>query len=67
MNHVRSVFCGRWEAYPREFAKCRGCRKAKYCGKEYQSTAWSEDFGVVQRMLMKMDTKGHHDRDRDHY
>jgi len=42
-------------------------RKAKYCGKEYQSTAWSEDFGVVQRMLMKMDTKGHHDRDRDHY
>lgn len=34
--------CGRWEAYPREFAKCRRCRKAKYCGKECQSTAWSE-------------------------
>jgi hypothetical protein len=36
------VLCGRWETYPREFAKCRRCRKAKYCGKECQSTAWSE-------------------------
>jgi hypothetical protein len=36
------VLCGRWESYPREFAKCRRCRKAKYCGKECQSTAWSE-------------------------
>lgn len=36
------MLCGRWEAYPREFAKCRRCRKAKYCGKECQSTAWSE-------------------------
>lgn len=34
--------CGRWETFPREFAKCRRCRKAKYCGKECQSTAWSE-------------------------
>src|SRR5882762_8184482 len=37
-----AVLCGRWESYPREFAKCRRCRKAKYCGKECQSTAWSE-------------------------
>lgn len=36
------MLCGRWEEYPREFAKCRRCRKAKYCGKECQSTAWSE-------------------------
>ena len=36
------MLCGRWETYPREFAKCRRCRKAKYCGKECQSTAWSE-------------------------
>lgn len=36
------MLCGRWESYPREFAKCRRCRKAKYCGKECQSTAWSE-------------------------
>lgn len=34
--------CGRWEVYPREFAKCRRCRKAKYCSKECQSKAWSE-------------------------
>ena len=25
-----------------EFAKCRRRRKAKYCGKDCQSTAWSE-------------------------
>jgi hypothetical protein len=36
------VLCGKWESFPREFAKCRRCRKAKYCGKECQSTAWSE-------------------------
>jgi hypothetical protein len=35
------VLCGKWETFPREFAKCRRCRKAKYCGKECQSTAWS--------------------------
>lgn len=36
------VLCGRWEQFPRQFAKCRRCRKAKYCGKECQSSAWSE-------------------------
>ena len=36
------MLCGKWERFPREFAKCRRCRKAKYCGKECQSTAWSE-------------------------
>ena len=42
-NYSFAVLCGRWETYPREFAKCHRCRKAKYCGKECQSTAWSED------------------------
>ena len=37
-----TVLCGKWESFPREFAKCRRCRKAKYCGKECQSRAWSE-------------------------
>jgi hypothetical protein len=41
-SHVVIVLCGKWETFPREFAKCRRCRKAKYCGKECQSTAWSE-------------------------
>ena len=36
------MLCGKWESFPREFAKCRRCRKAKYCGKECQSRAWSE-------------------------
>ncbi|KAF9579362.1 hypothetical protein BGW38_004415, partial [Lunasporangiospora selenospora] len=34
--------CGKWETKPREFAKCRRCRKAKYCSKQCQSKAWSE-------------------------
>ncbi|KAJ1651381.1 hypothetical protein IWQ61_008038 [Dispira simplex] len=32
--------CLRWESYPREFAKCRRCRKAKYCSRECQSASW---------------------------
>ncbi|KAJ3821134.1 hypothetical protein F5878DRAFT_651985 [Lentinula raphanica] len=42
IRQCANMLCGRWEEYPREFAKCRRCRKAKYCGKECQSTAWSE-------------------------
>ncbi|CAO3573585.1 unnamed protein product [Mortierella alpina] len=34
--------CGKWETKPREFAKCRRCRKAKYCSKPCQSKAWNE-------------------------
>jgi hypothetical protein len=36
------VLRGEWETFPRVFAKCRRCRKAKYCGKECRSRAWSE-------------------------
>jgi hypothetical protein len=36
------VLYGRWETYPRKFAKRRRCRNAEYCRKECQSTAWSE-------------------------
>ncbi|KAF2838061.1 hypothetical protein M501DRAFT_1017094 [Patellaria atrata CBS 101060] len=32
--------CGRWEQYPRQFAKCRRCRRTKYCSKECQKSAW---------------------------
>jgi hypothetical protein len=42
IRQCANMLCGRWEEYPREFAKCRRCRKAKYCGKECQSSAWSE-------------------------
>lgn len=32
--------CGKWETKPRQFAKCRRCKRAKYCSKECQSKAW---------------------------
>ncbi|ORZ00798.1 hypothetical protein BCR43DRAFT_485805 [Syncephalastrum racemosum] len=34
--------CHKWEQNQREFAKCKRCRKAKYCSKACQSGAWSE-------------------------
>ncbi|KAI0350438.1 hypothetical protein OH77DRAFT_1431059 [Trametes cingulata] len=42
IRQCANMLCGKWERFPREFAKCRRCRKAKYCGKECQSTAWRE-------------------------
>ncbi|KAK9317958.1 hypothetical protein V1522DRAFT_8521 [Lipomyces starkeyi] len=32
--------CGKWEEYPKQFAKCRRCRRTKYCSKNCQSKAW---------------------------
>lgn len=32
--------CGKWETFPRQFAKCRRCRRTKYCSKECQKSAW---------------------------
>lgn len=32
--------CGKWEEYPRQFAKCRRCRRTKYCSKDCQKGAW---------------------------
>ncbi|KZV81265.1 hypothetical protein EXIGLDRAFT_844764 [Exidia glandulosa HHB12029] len=42
VRQCANMLCGKWEESPRQFAKCRRCRKAKYCGKECQSRAWSE-------------------------
>jgi hypothetical protein len=42
IRQCANMMCGRWEEYPREFAKCRRCRKAKYCNKVCQSRAWSD-------------------------
>ncbi|KAM0670480.1 hypothetical protein ACQRIU_000875 [Beauveria bassiana] len=33
--------CGTWEEFPRQFAKCRRCRRTKYCSKECQKSAWA--------------------------
>lgn len=40
IRQCANMACGAWETYPREFAKCRRCRKAKYCSKVCQSAAW---------------------------
>ncbi|KAF2279980.1 uncharacterized protein EI97DRAFT_106637 [Westerdykella ornata] len=32
--------CGKWEEYARQYAKCRRCRRTKYCSKECQKSAW---------------------------
>lgn len=32
--------CNKWEEWPRQFAKCRRCRRTKYCSKECQKNAW---------------------------
>lgn len=33
--------CARWESYPRQFAKCRRCKRTKYCSKQCQLKAWA--------------------------
>ncbi|KAK5079041.1 hypothetical protein LTR51_001236 [Lithohypha guttulata] len=33
--------CGKWEEYPRQFAKCRRCKRTKYCSKECQRDSWT--------------------------
>ncbi|GAA6041415.1 hypothetical protein JCM8097_005239 [Rhodosporidiobolus ruineniae] len=40
IRQCANMRCGAWESCPRQFAKCRRCRKAKYCSKECQSEAW---------------------------
>ncbi|KAG1472627.1 hypothetical protein G6F56_001427 [Rhizopus delemar] len=42
VRQCANMQCGKWERVPREFAKCRRCRKAKYCSKACQSRAWSD-------------------------
>ncbi|KAK9767439.1 hypothetical protein K7432_002795 [Basidiobolus ranarum] len=42
IRQCANMTCGKWERYPREFSKCRRCRKAKYCSKTCQSKAWSD-------------------------
>ena len=41
IRQCTNMLCNKWETAPRDFAKCRWCRKAKYCGKECQSRAWA--------------------------
>jgi len=36
------VDCNMWEKYPQEFAKCRRCRKAKFCSRLCQTRSWAD-------------------------
>lgn len=40
VRQCASFTCGKWEEYPRQFAKCRRCKRTKYCSKECQSNLW---------------------------
>ncbi|KAI8149717.1 hypothetical protein BJV82DRAFT_589031 [Fennellomyces sp. T-0311] len=42
IRRCANMRCGKWEKQQREFAKCRRCRKAKYCSKACQSQAWAD-------------------------
>lgn len=33
--------CGKWEDYPKQFAKCRRCKRTKYCSRECQLHSWN--------------------------
>lgn len=32
--------CGKWEDHPKQFSKCRRCKRAKYCSRDCQTKAW---------------------------
>lgn len=32
--------CGIWEDHPKQFSKCRRCKRAKYCSRNCQTKAW---------------------------
>jgi len=49
IRQCANMLCGAWESFPREFAKCRRCRKAKYCSKTCQSRAWQGGHRSVSR------------------
>ncbi|CAN6634831.1 hypothetical protein TRVA0_014S02960 [Trichomonascus vanleenenianus] len=40
IRQCASFACGKWEEYPRQFAKCRRCKRSRYCSKPCQLQAW---------------------------
>jgi hypothetical protein len=41
--------CGKWEEYPRQFAKCRRCRRTKYCSKVFDPSVLKDRRLTVLR------------------
>ena len=72
--------CGKWEEYTRQFAKCRRCRRTKYCSKECQKGAWGShrfwcvaaepgdgEAGGSERHGHHRHGHGHHHRSGQHH
>ncbi|KAK3721462.1 hypothetical protein LTR37_003017 [Vermiconidia calcicola] len=72
--------CGQWEEYTRQFAKCRRCRRTKYCSKECQKGAWGShrfwcvaaepgdgEAGGSERHHRHGHGHGHHHRSHHHH
>lgn len=36
-----NFFCGKWEDHPKQFPKCRRCKRTKYCSCECQLQSWA--------------------------
>lgn len=41
VRQCSNFLCGKWEEYPRQFAKCRRCKRTKYCSRKCQLKAWT--------------------------
>lgn len=41
IRQCASFECGKWEEFPKQFAKCRRCKRTKYCSKACQLKAWN--------------------------
>jgi len=60
--------CGKWEEYTRQFAKCRRCRRTKYCSKECQKGAWgSHRFWCVAADQQDGESSDRHHRRHHHH
>lgn len=60
--------CGKWEEYTRQFAKCRRCRRTKYCSKECQKGAWgSHRFWCVAADDAREGGEGSSERGHRHH
>ena len=40
VRQCANFLCGKWEDFPRQFAKCRRCKRTKYCSRKCQLKAW---------------------------
>ncbi|KAF8834640.1 hypothetical protein BDN67DRAFT_975886 [Paxillus ammoniavirescens] len=49
------MLCGKWETHPREFAKCRRCRKARIVARSVRVTRGARDLDFCA--VRKTETK----------